>query len=142
MFSTLEYLFATISSTPKMYAWLQVITIVLAARLLLLVYQKWTSPLRRVPGPFWARFSRAWYFYRVWRGHFERDNIDLHEKYGSAVVRLAPNWYSCTGSESMRKIYAPGSKFTKSDWYNGWAHPDPDQWTLFPDKNLKRHGIF
>ncbi|CRG89508.1 hypothetical protein PISL3812_06544 [Talaromyces islandicus] len=123
-----------------MYAWLQILAVLLAARLLLFAYERWKSPLLRVPGPFWARFSRAWYFYRVWRGHFERDNIDLHTKYGSPVVRLAPNWYSCTGPESMRKIYAPGSKFAKSDWYDGWAHPDPDQWTLFPDKNLRRHA--
>jgi len=124
-----------------MYIWLQLVTALVAARLLFLVYRTLASPLRSVPGPFAARFSRAWYWYRVWRGHFERDNIRLHEQYGSSVVRVAPNWYSCTSPESIKKIYAPGSKFTKSDWYNGWAHPDPDQWTLFPDKNMKRHGM-
>jgi hypothetical protein len=40
------------------------------------------SPLRKVPGPFWARFSRAWYLRKVWQGDFEKTNLKLHEKYG------------------------------------------------------------
>ncbi|KAL2844591.1 cytochrome P450 [Aspergillus pseudoustus] len=95
--------------------------------------------LLSVPGPFWTRFSRLWYFQRVWKGKFEEDNIALHEKYG-AVVRIAPGQYSINDRAALRPIYGPGTKFAKSAWYEGWKHPDPERWTLFPDRDIKRHG--
>ncbi len=47
-----------------------------------LVYSSFTSPLRSVPGPFLARFTKLWYFWHVSQGHFEQVNLDLHRKYG------------------------------------------------------------
>jgi hypothetical protein len=41
-----------------------------------------TSPLRRVPGPFLARFTRFWYLKAVARGDFEKTNVELHKRYG------------------------------------------------------------
>lgn len=114
---------------------------ILTARILLFVYQQSTSPLRRIPGPFWSRFTRAWYLYRVSRGHFEKENIDLHNKLGP-IVRIAPDQYSCTGIEAIKKVYGLGSKFPKADWYEGWKHPDPKQFSLFSDKDIRRHGLF
>jgi hypothetical protein len=119
---------------------LYTLTVAFTARILWFLYRQLTSPLRRLPGPFWARFTRAWYFYRVSKGHFEKDNIALHKELGP-IVRIAPGWYSCNSLEALRKIYAPGSKFTKSNWYDGWKHPSPELWTLFTDKNNKRHGL-
>jgi len=46
------------------------------------------SPLRAIPGPFWARFTRAWYLRRVWQGDFEKTNIELHNKYGTQKASL------------------------------------------------------
>ncbi|KXH25220.1 hypothetical protein CSIM01_04164 [Colletotrichum simmondsii] len=40
------------------------------------------SSLRKLPGPFEARFSRLWYFRHVRDGNFHHRNIQLHEKYG------------------------------------------------------------
>jgi hypothetical protein len=42
------------------------------------------SPLRSVLGPFIARWTDAWYLYKVWRGDFET-NQRLHEVYGKAL---------------------------------------------------------
>lgn len=42
-----------------------------------------------VPGPFVARFTDLWYAYRVFRGGFEKDNIELHRKYGALAPSLA-----------------------------------------------------
>ncbi|OKL64466.1 hypothetical protein UA08_00990 [Talaromyces atroroseus] len=86
-----------------------------AAWILFFVYRQLASPLRHIPGPFWTRFTRAWYLYRLSQGHFEKENIDLHNEFGS-IVRIAPGWYSCSGTEAIKKIYGLGSKFTKSDW--------------------------
>lgn len=108
--------------------------------LLRLLYRVLSSPLRSIPGPFWARFTKLWYFNRVRRGHFETDNIDLHQKYGP-IVRIAPNQYSVSDLATVKTIYGTGSKFAKSDWYEGWKHSSPDRWTLFPDRDIKRHGM-
>ncbi|KAH8812763.1 putative cytochrome P450 pisatin demethylase [Xylogone sp. PMI_703] len=97
------------------------------------------SRLRSIPGPFIARFTKGWYFWKVWRGDFEFTNIDLHKKYGP-IVRVAPDHYVIDDPAAIKTIYGIGSKFTKGDWYKGWKHPSPDRWTLFPDDNIKRHA--
>lgn len=109
------------------------------AHVLLFLVRSFTSPTRGVPGPFWARLTRLWYFKRVALGQFERENIDLHRKYGP-VVRVAPDMYSIDLPEAVNVVYGIGSKLPKSDWYDGWKHPSPDAWTMFPDKDMKRHA--
>ncbi len=47
-----------------------------------------TDPLRSVPGPFWARFTRLWYLCEVAGGHFEKTNVRLHRKYGMLFQSL------------------------------------------------------
>jgi cytochrome P450 len=48
--------------------------------------------------------------------------------------------YSIDIPEAVNTVYGVGSKLPKSDWYDGWKHPSPDAWTLFPDKDIKRHA--
>lgn len=107
--------------------------------LLVRFYTFLTSPLRSVPGPFWTRLTKLWYFNRVRNAHFERENIRLHQKYGP-IVRISPDHYSISDPAAVKTVYGTGTKFVKSAWYDGWKHPDPDKWTLFPDRNVKRHG--
>ncbi|KAL4806094.1 cytochrome P450 [Aspergillus unguis] len=112
----------------------------LARYLFSLLYLTYTTrSLRSIPGPFWARFTRLWYFRRLWNGHFEEDNIALHKQYGP-VVRIAPDHYSINDRAALKTVYGTGSKFPKSAWYEGWKHPSPERWTLFPDRDIKRHG--
>ena len=47
--------------------------------------QEWLSPLKNVPGPVAARFSRFWYLKHVWLGNFHKRNIKLHQQYGIAI---------------------------------------------------------
>jgi hypothetical protein len=60
-----------------------------AAGTLFLAYWVYTvaaallSPLRSIPGPFLARFTRLWYFKEVWTSKFHRTDLDLHKKYGT-----------------------------------------------------------
>lgn len=70
------------------------------------------DPLRDVPGPLSARFTRLWYFQRILRGQFERDNIALHQEYGQ-IVRLGPKFYSIDDADSAKIIYGHGSNFAK-----------------------------
>lgn len=110
-----------------------------AVRCLYFLVSSLLSPLRSVPGPLWTRFTRLWYLNRLNNGHFEDDNIALHRKYGP-IVRIGPDMYSIDSPEVVKTVYGIGSKWVKSDWYEGWKHPSPDRWTLFPDRDIKRHA--
>lgn len=111
-----------------------------AIKLLYTLFCACVSPLRRVPGSFASRFTRLWYFNRVRHGNFQRENLDLHRKYASPVVRLGPNMFSIDDPAAVKVIYGIGSKFPKSDWYYAWQNPDPTQYTLFADQDSKRHA--
>ncbi|EAS33898.3 cytochrome P450 oxidoreductase [Coccidioides immitis RS] len=111
----------------------------IALRFLLSITSALFSRNRSIPGPFLARFTRFWYLREIHRGHFEKVNIELHRRHGK-IVRIAPNEYSVDDPEAVRTVYGPGSKFRKADWYAGWAHPDPSRFTLFTDRNSKRHA--
>lgn len=108
-------------------------------RVLYAIFAATWSRLRSIPGPFTARFTRLWYFWKVWLGNFEETNIELHKEYGP-IVRVAPDYYVIDDPAAMKTIYGIGTKFTKGEWYEGWKHPSPDKWTLFPDRDIKRHA--
>lgn len=52
------------------------------------IYPAVTDPLRKVPGPWLARFTRFWELQHILASHFEQVNIDLHDRYGSLQVHL------------------------------------------------------
>lgn len=103
-----------------------------------------SSPTRHIPGPFLARFTRLWYLHMVWKGNAEKTNIALHQKYArpgecfAPIVRLGPNLFSIV--EPDKQAFGIGSKMRKSTWYEGWKHPSPDRWTMFPDQDIQRHN--
>ncbi|KAF2731316.1 putative P450 monooxygenase [Polyplosphaeria fusca] len=102
------------------------------------------SPLRHIPGPFLARFTRAWYFHSIWKGKHDLDISALHRAYAkpgqyfAPIIRIAPNMYSISAPE--KAVYGVSSKMPKSSWYEGWQHPSPDHWTVFTDRNIQRHA--
>lgn len=48
-----------------------------------------------------------------------RTMIKLHKKYGN-IVRTGPNEVSIADLSAIKKIYAAGTKFSKSSWYEVW----------------------
>jgi hypothetical protein len=70
------------------------------------------SPLKKIPGPFLAKFSDIWRFYN----HYGQTHIEtqkkLHEKYGD-VVRLGPNTVSVTDPNLLKTIYSTRGTFLK-----------------------------
>jgi hypothetical protein len=70
------------------------------------------DPLRDVPGPLLARFTRWWYFIEIYKGRFEVVNVELHRKYGP-IVRIAPGMYSVDDVEGAKTIYGHGKGFVK-----------------------------
>lgn len=106
-------------------------------RLCIWAVQQLSAPDRALPGPWVARFTKLWYLHQVRTGTFHHTNITLHEKYGP-IVRVAPGWYSI--SDPDKSVYGIGSKFAKSDWYDGWKHPSSSRWTVFTLRDIKKHG--
>jgi len=96
------------------------------------------SPLRSIPGPFSARFSRLWYLHKVWTGVLPRLNIDLHRKYGP-VVRIAPNEYSLDDPAAVKAIYGLGTTFTKGPWYSASGLPFKKDWNIFQMPENDKH---
>ncbi|KAJ4364169.1 hypothetical protein N0V83_009625 [Neocucurbitaria cava] len=75
------------------------------------------SPLRKIPGPFFAKFSNIWRFL----DHYSQTHIEtqkkLHEKYGD-IVRLGPTTVSIADPSLIKTIYNTRGTFVKSDYYS------------------------
>ncbi|KAJ5151645.1 hypothetical protein N7492_009940 [Penicillium capsulatum] len=105
------------------------------------------DPLRRIPGPFLARFTRLWQFQEIYKGDFHKTNIALHKKYGP-IVRIAPRNYSIDNPQAAKTIYGHGNQFPKvfafsawtkrGDWYQAWGHPQITN--LFNEQNQQQHA--
>lgn len=71
-----------------------------------------SSPLKKLPGPFVAKFSNWWRFYN----HYSKTHIEtqqaLHKKYGSAV-RIGPNTVSLSDASLVKTIYSTRGTFIK-----------------------------
>ena len=76
------------------------------------LYNAYATPLRGVPGPWLAKFTRIWLFRAINSRKFERINLHLHQKYGP-VVRIAPNEYSIDDPEAANVIYRPRDQLPK-----------------------------
>ena len=63
-----------------------------------------TDPLKDVPGPFLARFTKLWLLRQYVKGDFEKTNVELHEKFGKFQKIQDP--FSLSGSESHNRAYS------------------------------------
>ena len=50
--------------------------------ILLRAWQALRDPLRNVPGPFLARFTRLWELHAIRQPSFEKRHLELHQRYG------------------------------------------------------------
>ena len=66
------------------HLWLAPVTASIIYGLLVLI-KELLHPLRAVPGPLAARFTRLWYLRAVNKGSFEKTNINLHKAYGQPL---------------------------------------------------------
>ncbi|KAL8947907.1 MAG: hypothetical protein Q9222_005856 [Ikaeria aurantiellina] len=96
------------------------------------------DPLRGIPGPLNARFSRLWMVKHSRNGQMHRTMIALHRKHGR-LVRTGPNEISVSDLAAVKTMYAAGSRFKKSEWYGVWqGHRAFD---LFAERNERKHGL-
>lgn len=77
-----------------------------------LVRRQYFSPLRKIPGPFWAGLTDLWRLLMVLRGRPHEEQRALHDKYGD-VVRLGPNTLSFSNPQAVGDIYSGKSRNRK-----------------------------
>lgn len=75
------------------------------------------SPLRRIPGPAFARFSGLYKLSLVATGTAPESYREVHKQYGK-IVRIAPNHVSISDPAEIPNIYGLGSKYLKSSFYS------------------------
>ncbi|CAI6332382.1 unnamed protein product [Periconia digitata] len=110
--------------------------------LLWMVYAVTLHPLAKVPGPFWAAVTRLWYMHKIYQGHFDVVQRDLHKKYGP-VVRIAPNEVTSASAADIPHIYRLADPLQKTDFYPIWGAPQissqPDTFTCIDEKEHTRY---
>ncbi|CAI6334871.1 unnamed protein product [Periconia digitata] len=83
------------------------------------------SSLKKLPGPFAAKFTNLWRL----RVHYKQTHIEttqaLHKKYGD-VVQLGPNVVSLADPRLVKIVYSTRGTYRKSDFYtiNDAMQPD------------------
>ncbi|KAI0906806.1 cytochrome P450 [Ustulina deusta] len=101
--------------------WKGLVFELLVFTLTLLASRRYFSPLRDIPGPFLASFSRLWHVVTISRGKQSIKMLELHRKHGP-FVRIAHDEVSVGHPEGIRKVLlAPNPK---SPWYKLMAFPD------------------
>lgn len=98
-------LFDILATVPPHYLAVSLIGAVASFFFLRSIFRAVFTPLQSIPGPFLARFTRLWYLYRVWKGDFEKVNIELHRKYGTSTNTS----YRHLGTKSKSKCCADGT---------------------------------
>ncbi|KAI9818759.1 MAG: hypothetical protein M1827_007579 [Pycnora praestabilis] len=105
------------------------------------VYPWVFSPLKNIPGPWYAVYTKWWLVYKTVKGVRALTIHELHEKYGP-WVRVAPNEVSTSDGEAIIPIYGVNSNYVKTDFYTyqlrGFGDPYGE---LFTTANRKQHAL-
>lgn len=67
------------------------------------IYRRFLSPIKDIPGPFWASITRFWHVKIIIDGNQNVRLRDAHEKYGP-FVRMAPNEVSVTHPDGVKRL--------------------------------------
>ncbi|KAI0115580.1 cytochrome P450 [Nemania sp. FL0031] len=103
-----------------------------------MVYRRYASPLRSIPGPFFASCTRLWKLRSVVSENTQWDHVDLHRKYGP-VVRIGPNEVSFSSPQVARNLLSAGKRFYKTDFYS--VFPPPENPDIFTEIREEVHAM-
>jgi cytochrome P450 len=84
------------------------------------LYRAYTSPLRKIPGPWYARISHIGLKWHVLRGRRIHYIHELHARYGP-IVQIAPNEVAVSDLDAFGEIHRIGSGYLKSPWYQQFS---------------------
>lgn len=77
-----------------------------------ILYARYGSSLRTIPGPFFASFSNVLKVLAVYKDAMPQWNIAVHRKYGS-VVRIGPKHVSFSSPEALQIIHGSRQAYPK-----------------------------
>jgi len=90
----------------------------LALTILYFLYASLSSPLAKVPGPWYTLFTSLPQKYHEFSASRRAWIQSLHEQYGHAV-RLAPNEVSFSSATAMKEIYTSGGAgYDRTEFYD------------------------
>ncbi|KAL4746079.1 hypothetical protein BDW72DRAFT_185667 [Aspergillus terricola var. indicus] len=104
---------STLQSSLPLPLPLLAILILLVLRLL---WRRFGSGLRGIPGPALAKCTRLWKLHSVWKGDHHLTEINLHRQHGP-LVRIGPRHVSVADPKAIPVIYGLNKGFTKSGFY-------------------------
>ncbi|RYO67069.1 putative sterigmatocystin biosynthesis P450 monooxygenase [Alternaria arborescens] len=91
--------------------------LVVLAYIAKVVWAGYTSPLAKLPGPWYSRYTNLILRYQVLSGRRIFYVDKLHQQYGG-VVRIAPNEAAVSDTGGVTQIHKIGGGFLKSDFYS------------------------
>ncbi|KAI5860389.1 putative cytochrome P450 [Durotheca rogersii] len=94
----------------------QLVALALCAALLAYVYTVLSSPLAKIPGPWYTKWTTAVLKYNMIKGRRPKWVHSLHEKYGP-LVRIGPAEVSVQDPEAVQQMYAIKGEFLKGRFY-------------------------
>ncbi|KAH8115847.1 cytochrome P450 [Phellopilus nigrolimitatus] len=83
------------------------------------------SPLRGVPGPWYAAISDLWLTSHILRLRRCYALDDLFRKYGP-IVRIAPNKILFVDVQTLKNVYGVSGRLSKSSWYKSFMTYEND----------------
>lgn len=112
-------------STMASYSTTLLPLVLLSCSLVWLLLWIFVHPLRKIPGPFWARRTSLWKVYHVYRRDLAFAIQKAHEKYGP-VIRIGPNHVNFQTRDAIGPIYKAGSSMPKTKFYDAFTalHPN------------------
>ena len=102
-----------------------------------LLLKAYGTPLRQIPGPFYANFTHLWLKKFVLSGRRLHYIHELHQKYGP-VVRIAPNEIDISDPVLFKQVHRVGGGFTKDPWYQSFRTGDTRD--VFSMIDVKEHA--
>lgn len=101
----------------------------------LLLKRAYLTPLRKVPGPWYAAFTNLVLKWHVLTGRRSVYIHGLHQNYGS-YVRIAPQEVSVADIDGFKAIYKMGTAYKKSTWYEDFtdARASPGMFAMIDAK--------
>ncbi|UQC87267.1 uncharacterized protein CLUP02_12770 [Colletotrichum lupini] len=90
-------------------------------------------------GPALARWTDAWYIWKIWQGKYEAYDIEAHENGSRKIVRIGPRMYSIDDPAMARVIYGISSPLL--GWYDAWGDPRIPNHNLFSARDRAVHGL-
>ncbi|KAF8859444.1 cytochrome P450 monooxygenase [Acephala macrosclerotiorum] len=111
--------------------------IVVAIWLIQILHRAYFTPLRHLPGPWYAPLTHLVLKLHVLQGRRLHYVHDLHERYGS-IVRIAPKEVAVSDFDAFSEIHRIGSGYHKSIWYEMVNNQEVPG--IFAIRDPKRHA--